>query len=798
MNSIFTHLGFNTTTGQTMKVVVINNPDGSPRWICPVSSKTALFLKFYTITGFKSALIAFMLKAIFALRLQRYLLKVETLTLSASEGLSLELDLFNEEWAIFTGTKGPNNKVLVFRKNANSASFFKVASTKQAQTLITNEHHTIKYIESLALDNFISPHVKSEGANFIELSDVSEGGERLKTLSSEHLAVFSAIYNKTSQTLHANDIERHFGFEQKLSLIEHKNDPRLPKGLLRKLRNCVEALHNNDVKVAWGHGDFTPWNCYATSTNQLAIYDLELAAQQLPIGFDVFHFIIQKGVLVDRQAWSVIKQHLASQIPQDTFETWLGEEDKLFAYYLQWYLVINTINGLMIYVNQREWHEQVEWLLQTWNDGLSDISSINVCARQLIITDLFDWLSTKEYATIKFTENAPETLSEFSDIDICLHKSDASELVKFLKRHPLVLQVCQSKQSNMNSVQVILRNGKILSLDLIWRFKRKNLVMLDLEELLKRAVSNKYGVKRMDILNQARFIGLFYGLNNGAIPEKYLDHAKYLADSRHLMDRVIYRKYCNNEVPVSRELSSHLKLNKPNKGIRGLLNTLAYYFDIAKGSICTKGMIMTFSGVDGAGKSTVIERIKFELEKKFRKRVVVIRHRPSILPILSVWQKGKARANQDVISSLPRQGNNKNPLSSAFRFAYYYTDYLIGQFYIWLRYKSRGFIVLYDRYYFDFINDSKRSNIILPKKLIKFGYNFLIKPDLNFFLYADADTILERKKELDKPTIEKLTSDYRNLFENFSSAKNRYHCIENKDLEQTIRFIMNQSVARLA
>ena len=30
------------------------------------------------------------------------------------------------------------------------------------------------------------------------------------------------------------------------------------------------------------------------------------------------------------------------------------------------------------------------------------------------------------------------------------------------------------------------------------------------------------------------------------------------------------------------------------------------------------------------------------------------------MPILSVWTKGKAKAHQDVISNLPRQGNNAN------------------------------------------------------------------------------------------------------------------------------------------
>jgi hypothetical protein len=110
-----------------------------------------------------------------------------------------------------------------------------------------------------------------------------------------------------------------------------------------------------------------------------------------------------------------------------------------------------------------------------------------------------------------------------------------------------------------------------------------------------------------------------------------------------------------------------------------------------------------------------------------RKRVVVIRHRPSLLPILSAWSKGKTAAEKEAAETLPRQGQNKSFFSSVFRFSYYYTDYLFGQFYVYFKHVLRGDVVLYDRYYFDFINDSLRSNITLPKWILKSGYTFLLK-----------------------------------------------------------------------
>jgi thymidylate kinase len=195
--------------------------------------------------------------------------------------------------------------------------------------------------------------------------------------------------------------------------------------------------------------------------------------------------------------------------------------------------------------------------------------------------------------------------------------------------------------------------------------------------------------------------------------------------------------------------------------------------------------------VDGAGKSTVIENIRHQVEKRYRRKVVVLRHRPALLPMLSAWKEGREAAEERAAQRLPRQGNNQSTLSSLLRFAYYYTDYVVGQFIVQAKYVWRGYVVLYDRYYFDFINDGKRSNICLSPKLTSIGYRLLLKPKFNFFLYADVDTILQRKQELDGPSINALTGQYLGLFRRLSQRYNhsQYITIENLALEQTLHII---------
>ena len=302
-------------------------------------------------------------------------------------------------------------------------------------------------------------------------------------------------------------------------------------------------------------------------------------------------------------------------------------------------------------------------------------------------------------------------------------------------------------------------------------------------------------IKNVSELYTARFVFMFYVLNNAKIPEKYHFYKQFLDNSNHPLDAAITKSYStNNKV----ELLTYLQKQPSNSFLNFAKNSFYYIYDTIRNLKSSTGFIITFSGVDGAGKTTIIENIAFRIEKQLRKPVVVLRHRPSILPILSVLTKGKEKAHLDTISNLPRQGKNGSFLSSLLRFSYYYLDYLIGQFVIYFKYILRGYVVIYDRYYFDFINDSKRSNIVLPKSITTIGYRFLLKPEFNFFLFADAKTILKRKQELNETTINELTNDYNFLFQNLQLTTNStvYKSINNEDLETTLSNIIKTIIKK--
>lgn len=768
-----------STQGSSQKdFMYILNSDKSIRWIWPSSNKTPIFLKFYSATSFKSRIFEMFIKTIFFLRIQGWFLKNKK---AQFEKFPIGIDINQEQdWAIFTGTVGPNRKlILTGADSKNMSSFVKIAIGSEARKLIQNETNSLGFLASIFLDSVDIPRITMSGDRHIQITDVSTN-KRSSQLTEAHFAALREIASETSiESLYQDTYVFDNVTNNLKELKSHKNS-RLPKAMVRKLNWLNKGISNNKTfKFSFAHGDFTPWNCFING-NRLSMYDLEMAEDHMPYGFDAFHFIIQNGILVDRLSWNKISHQILDEITPVLFDGDINATKE----YLKLYLLSNISKYLTIYGQQENWHVQIDWLLSTWNDALSWVLENQISARELVLMDIFDFVQNKEYAALKFKGYLPEQISTMSDVDLCLTKPLAKELTTYVQEHSLVNIARTKNLSFMSNAELVLINSELISLDCIWSLKRKNLVMQDIDTLIGSSTSNPYGVKQPSMQNEALYVNLFYTLNLAKVPFKYRSKSFELE-----MEQIAKSTKANI---IQQTLISRLRKRKVNRGFSYLRNTLSYGLDTLKNLFKQRGFIVTFSGVDGAGKSTLIELTKKRIDKQLRKPVVVLRHRPSLLPIISALTMGKTAAEQKAATTLPRQGNNTSTLSSLIRFGYYYADYFFGQFYVYVKYVMRGKVVLYDRYYFDFINDSKRSNITLPSWITTLGYKLIMKPNVNFFLYADADTILARKQELDAKTINVLTEKYLNLFESLNKNEKlkRYHPIKNIQLEETMDTIM--------
>lgn len=798
------------TGGAAVHCYVVNNADGSPRWIWPADAGRPDFLRFYHTGTWRSMAYALWVRCLFLLRWRSRVAhqRISFWYVPANSHTADPL----QPWALFTGTVGPNRKLVMWHYATGSARavFSKIVWGPASATIMAQEARALQGIAGLPLTDVQVPAVLNYQPQWLQLSDAAPGMRpapaRFAKLPQAPMRQW-LLGNLRQQPLgHSRFFQQ---LETRMQQLSQLTDDRLPVSLLQRQAQLMSRLRSqHQALVAFGpaHADCTPWNL-RMNRRQVAMIDWELMMEEAPALYDLFHYEYQSSILMGNGGYGVIRKRLQRLLQQPEWHSQLVAHQLNASLLEQLYLLHVSVYYVQLYAAQPKWHTQVQWLLQAWNDALGYwlVQHNMEAPRPLLIDDVALFLRKRPHAALKLQPGLVAGLPETSDLDLCLAKADATALQHYLKQHALVAKVVANQRTNMLQLAAYLHDGSTLHIDGIWQFKRKSIDFLDADSVLQTAVDRKAGIRQASNLNDFLYTWLFYLLNNARVPERYRQRFYELPADQ----QAGLVKYVNEHAGTTTqhlvELLDPTDINKkrvmewianraPNKGVQGKANTVRY----AKDSVWVwwkpKGFVITFSGVDGAGKSTVIEATRQRIEKIMRRKVVVLRHRPSLLPILSAWRYGKAAAEAKAASTLPRQGDNKSGLGSLLRFGYYYADYVLGQFYIYIKYVLRGYVVMYDRYYFDFINDSLRSNIRLPKSVTAAGYRLLLKPRLNFFLYASPAEILKRKQELNAETIEALTKQYLHLFSHLKQRyqRSQYLPVHNSNLDHTLQVIFDR------
>ena len=160
-------------------------------------------------------------------------------------------------------------------------------------------------------------------------------------------------------------------------------------------------------------------------------------------------------------------------------------------------------------------------------------------------------------------------------------------------------------------------------------------------------------------------------------------------------------------------------------------------------------IIVSFMGVDGSGKSTLIELLRKKLKNKFRKIKYI-----HLRPYLILLDKSTVQAN-------PHKSKKTWPiLLNFFRILYWL---IIYRFFFYLFGNNSNQLIIFDRYAHDLMIDPIRYKFNLPINIAKFILDLFPNPNLWVVVNAPIKVLEKRKKELPTKELKRQIRTYLNF-----------------------------------
>lgn len=406
----------------------------------------------------------------------------------------------------------------------------------------------------------------------------------------------------------------------------------------------------------------------------------------------------------------------------------------------------------------------------------------------IFLKQLFDLLNEKYlYAVLRNHESLPDSIAS-RDIDILLQ----AEQLKAFQQDCVLLAF-----NNSFKVLYTHQDNQFWSI-VLCSVNKNNVQLIQIDIMVNLDVMGVMFLNERHVLSDRVFNGKVYHL-----PLKYVFLCKYIYSR--VLNVAYPEKYKNikQEIQASylAEVDTILStiLNKPNASInywesaRGrtlmLLGLLASFrrnplLQIKRLSLfliwnlkhrfSRRGLLISISGPDGSGKTTVIQKVIDILGAV--NPPLLYHFRPKLLPNLGeIGKKVKVISSVDQRFDEPHRSQPNGFVKSSIRLTYYIFDYIFGYFLKILPLLYKKNIVIFDRYFTDMIVDGERSSIYLNFKYIFMLRRIVPSCNYNFLIKVDPEIILSRKQELTHQAIERIYS----RLEYVADRDESYYWIEN-------------------
>ncbi len=383
---------------------------------------------------------------------------------------------------------------------------------------------------------------------------------------------------------------------------------------------------------------------------------------------------------------------------------------------------------------------------------------------------------TINYCVIGNYEQLPQYTT--NDVDFWVEdKKKAEELLLSLARELSIKLYMQNKTANGTNNYFYYKHKdnsiEIIKIDLMSETAYKSIIPIVKSEIIQK---NRKKYKNFFVANELieGIMHLFYPLVTfGVVKEKYRDKIFTLISNDEYKNEIINML----GIDEGKKLISNIEntawknVEKDAKKIKNIFifKTLKT-FDLTRVKIVgsfiatifnrvfTKnGLVISFTGIDGAGKTSIKDYFVENSEKFFTKdRTKEFYWRPFLLPRVATMIKSQGQ--KEVLDNSGRRVIKKTfitKIKNYLKYFYYILDFIFGKI-KYFKVSHTGGFVIFDRYHFDNVIYPERFGFSANKNFMRFMDKWIIpQPDLLFYLTAESKTLYERKYEIDIEEINK-------------------------------------------
>lgn len=253
--------------------------------------------------------------------------------------------------------------VLQIYSNDEIYAYVKVTTNAKNAERFEKEANALRALREVGIEcvpRVIGLDINSEVKMFAQSTDKPMGQGVKLEFNEQILDTVKDIVEKTKKNIDYKDSDFCKSVEYlktQMSVFDEEQQP--------IVNEAIKKIESTDIKFAFSHGDFTPWNIYYVD-DEIRLFDLEYYSDSMPEYVDVFHYLSQTTLLGKRYTAQCAMREYEHQL--DLLKEYVVDPKSTFICYLVWIISFYIQRADQNIDRIREalnvWVEMLEYLIK--------------------------------------------------------------------------------------------------------------------------------------------------------------------------------------------------------------------------------------------------------------------------------------------------------------------------------------------------------------------------------------------------------------------------------------------------